>query len=316
MGVTGLPIIFEGLSSPLPLAALGQAGVWTLLVGVAAAGAGLTAWQQIRHRRMARRYRQLRADLTGANERAASSRAEKTQILRVATQEIAAPVKELGAHLETFANSANLSHEHQLTIEQLRSDLGRVHRAVQALEQLQHLETRSRSAVLTTVNVGAVAIEAVSSVHALADAKRVRLSCPSAAHTSLALADPHILRRALENLIRDAIEVTPSGGTVTLSAYQTSDRALITVADEGPGTAVTDQAMLLDQSGNSRPPFDSGNVRLNLAMVHNLVKGMQGWFWSQGDPGRGTTHVIELSLAPPASPELGHRSARSSKTGA
>lgn len=279
------------------LLALGSASMWSLLGFAAIAGAALSVWQQLRVRKLEERYRQLRADLTAANERAASSRGEKVQILRVAVQEIAVPVQQLGAHLDSLAKGTNLPHDQLLTVQQLQGDLKRVQSAVLALEQLQTLESRSRAAMLTSVNVGAVVIEAITAARPIADAKRVRLSSPASAHTCLAQADPQILRKALENLMCDAIEVTPSGGTVTLSVYRTSDRVLVTVADEGPGIAVTDQAMLLDQSGNSRPPFDGSSVRLNLAMVHNLVKAMQGYLWSQGDPGRGTTHVIELALA-------------------
>jgi signal transduction histidine kinase len=279
--------------------ALSSGSIWSLLGFAVIAGTLASIWQQLRVRKLEERYRQLRTDLTAANERAASLRGEKVQILRVAVQEIATPVQQLGAHLDSLANGTNLPHEQLLTIQQLQGDLKRVQSAVQAFEQLQTLETRSRSAVLTSVNVGAIVIEAITSAHPAADAKRVRLSSPASAHTCLAQADPQILRKALENLMRDAIEVTPAGGTVAISVYRTSDRVLVTVADEGPGTAVADQAMLLDQSGNSRPPFDGSSVRLNLAMVHNLVKAMQGYLWSQGDPGRGTTHVIELALAEP-----------------
>jgi signal transduction histidine kinase len=272
-----------------------------LLAGLsllACVGAGLCVWQERRFRRAKADFQKLRKDFTSANERAAGSKGEKTQVLRIALQSIGVPLKELRDDVERLAGAkGELSGDLQSTVARLQSEYARITDALRALEDLATLETRSRSLNLVPLNVGAVLLEAVAHVRSAADSRQVRVSVPAPTKTSTVLADADVLRRALENLLLDAIEVTPGRGTVTVSLFQAPDRVLVTVADEGPGTVVQDQATLLDQSGHSRPPLQAGNARLNLAMVHNLVKAMDGWLWSQGEPGRGTTHVIELPTA-------------------
>jgi signal transduction histidine kinase len=262
---------------------------------------GAAAWQLRLLIAANRRNRKLQSELAAASERAASHRGEKTQILRIAMQEMAEPLRLVAHQVGELSSFSSLDAPARERLEVLRGELSRVQNAIGALEEVHGLDERTRSLRLTDVNVGAVLLEAVANVERRAEAKHVRVSVPPPAHTSIARADPEILRKAMINLLRDAIEVTPPGRTVAVSVYSTADRVLITFGDEGPGVIVADQATLLDQSGNSRPPMETGDLRLNLAMVHNLIKAMDGWLWSQAEPGRGTTHVIELSLAAPQS---------------
>lgn len=285
---------------PLLIITTGTASV-LLMLSVATFGAAsfIAVRQQRRTREVYHQYQRVEADFTRVNERAASYRGEKTQILRIATQDLAVPFADLVTEIEQLTTTANkLPPECGARVQQIGELTGRMRRAVAALKEFQTLDERSQSLSLGPVNVGAILSEAVSQMRSTAEGKQVRLSLPAPSNTSIAIADAQVLRKSLENLISDAVEVTPAGGAVSLSLYQTPDRVLITVSDEGPGAAVTDQAQLLSQSGHSRPPFEhtEGRARLNLAMVHNLIKAMDGWLWSQSEPGRGTTHVVELAL--------------------
>lgn len=289
------------LSSSSPLAVTTIAAGLLLVASLAAFGAAtfVAVRQQRRCRELDSRYHRLHADFSRVNERAASYRGEKTQILRIATQDLAEPFTRLSAEIDGLkALVSQLPAECSSHVHQLGELSSRMRRAMGALKEIQILDERSQSLSLGPVNVGAVLTEAVAQIRRTAEGKQVRLSLPAPSNTSIAIADANVLRKSLENLIGDAIEVTPPGAAVSLSLYQTPDRVLITVSDEGPGAAVTDQAQLLSQSGHSRPPFETseGRARLNLAMVHNLIKAMDGWLWSQSEPGRGTTHVVELAL--------------------
>lgn len=294
------------LAPPAPCLAAATASIAVLSVLLVAGGAvGYAVWLERRRRQLKHDYRRLRGDLTHANERAASLRGEKNQILRLAMQDLAAPLDQLSQDVDELAGRG-LSEDASETLRLVREDVERMRRALAALNELQALEDRSRSLTLAPVNVGAVLVEAVAINRDAAEKKEVRISVPPPRRTSLATADADVLRKVFENLIHDAVEVTPSGSAVSLSVYETSDRVLITVSDDGPGVAVEDQAQLLSQSGSSRPPMGHAELgpRLNLGMVHNLVKAMDGWLWTQGEPGHGTTHVVELALAPAPKPAI------------
>ena len=276
-------------------------GAIVFLAGIA----GAIAYAVVEHRRFLTtraELKRLRGDYTRANERAASVRGEKGHILRLVQQEIAAPLNTLKEQLDQARARASEMMASGTLLDSLQGaaeNAERIGRGVWSLAEIQTLDDRSRAVLLGTINVNTVVMEAAGSAREAAEKKNIRVSIPAPTKVSLARGDATILRKVLAALIFQAIEVSPSGAAVSLSFYQTEDRVLITVSDEGPGSVSADQAHILAQSGDSRPPFGvmgTSASPLNLAMAHNLVKAMQGWLWSQTEPGRGTTHVLELPL--------------------
>lgn len=289
MALLHLRIVAESLGS-----AWGVAG---LCVALTCAAGILIFIQERRLRRLRAEFRKLRADLTRANERAASSRGEKAHILRLTLEDLAEPLAVIEGSLEGAQKTQGQLESQE--VKDLLAQTHRMRRTLTSLHDLQALDVRSKAATFAPINVGAILHEAVSAAQSLAEKNSVRLSLPALSKGALARADAGILRKVLTNLLSQAIAVSPRQSAVSLSFYTTSDRVLITVNDEGPGATVIDQAHMLSESGESRPPMPPQNegAPLNLAMIHNLIGAMEGFFWSQSEPGRGTTHVIELPLA-------------------
>src|SRR5439155_23127193 len=48
-------------------------------------------------------------------------------------------------------------------------------------------------------------------------------------------ADPELLHRALSNLVLNAMDAMPHGGTLTLRTHQNGDRVFVEVSDTGSG---------------------------------------------------------------------------------
>ncbi len=119
----------------------------------------------------------------------------------------------------------------------------------------------------------------------------VALSAPA----SLPLeADPDQLRRALGNLVKNALEASQAGdGPVLVAASQEGARARVTVTDAGQGIGRELGGPELARSLGSQKARGSG---LGLPIAHKILHEHGGSLRLLPLPGRGTQAVIELPL--------------------
>jgi two-component system, NtrC family, nitrogen regulation sensor histidine kinase NtrY len=104
--------------------------------------------------------------------------------------------------------------------------------------------------------------------------------------------DPELLHRALSNIILNAIEAMPNGGTINLRGNHRQDSIRMEIADTGSGLAPEESAQLFTPYYTSKP-HGSG---LGLAIVQSIVSDHGGRISAVSEPGRGTTFIIELPV--------------------
>lgn len=108
------------------------------------------------------------------------------------------------------------------------------------------------------------------------------------------LADEGALRRALENLARNAAQAMPQGGTLSLGARMEGESAHLVVRDSGMGMDEATRARIFE-------PFFTrgrhGGTGLGLSIVERVVAGHGGRITVESAPGQGTTFVLHLPLA-------------------
>jgi len=109
------------------------------------------------------------------------------------------------------------------------------------------------------------------------------------ARTTIA-ADPDLLHRALSNLVLNAIEAMPEGGTLALSACAWDDGVRIEVADSGKGMTAEEAAQLFTPYYTTK----TQGTGLGLAIVQSIVSDHGGRVRVLSEPGRGTAFIIEL----------------------
>lgn len=103
-------------------------------------------------------------------------------------------------------------------------------------------------------------------------------------------ADPEQLRRALRNLMLNAMDAMPKGGRVTLRTNAIKDTVIIEVADTGEGLTPEEQARLFTPYYTTK----QHGTGLGLAIVQSVVSDHGGKISVESEPGRGTTFRIEL----------------------
>ncbi|HYB40159.1 MAG TPA: ATP-binding protein [Candidatus Methylomirabilis sp.] len=105
--------------------------------------------------------------------------------------------------------------------------------------------------------------------------------------------DPDQIKRAVLNLVDNAVEAVTQTGEVTVQTLWLPEagRARIVVADDGPGIAAEDKEKLF-------VPYFSTKVTgmgLGLPIVHQIVTDHGGTIWVEDNPPHGSRFVIELA---------------------
>jgi two-component system nitrogen regulation sensor histidine kinase NtrY len=129
---------------------------------------------------------------------------------------------------------------------------------------------------------------------------QAQLSSPGSAPTECKLdlagfmepvaADSELLHRAFSNLVLNATDAMPEGGTLTLRTRQDGDRAFVEISDTGKGLTPAECERLFTPYYTSK----EHGTGLGLAIAQSVVSDHGGRISVRSQPGLGTTFLIEL----------------------
>ena len=108
------------------------------------------------------------------------------------------------------------------------------------------------------------------------------------------MGDESELREVLVNLVFNAVDAMPQGGTLTLSTRESAGTVEIAVADTGTGMTEEVRSRVFDPFFTTKGKAGMG---LGLAVSYGIVRRHEGSFEVESEVGKGTTFRIKL---PPA----------------
>ena len=119
---------------------------------------------------------------------------------------------------------------------------------------------------------------------------RVRAEAALAAHLGPVQADPDQMTRVLRNLILNAIDAMPEGGTLTVRTVALESGVRLEVSDTGQGLTPEESSRLFTPYYTTK----THGTGLGLAIVQSVVSDHHGRIAVESAPGKGTTFRIEL----------------------
>ncbi len=143
---------------------------------------------------------------------------------------------------------------------------------------------------ITDMDVAAVLRQTVSLMGMADSDKHIKTVEHIAANLPRARGNPDFLKQGLINIIKNAQEAMPDGGTLTISAASKGHMVEILVQDTGIGISRDKQSLIFS-------PFYSTKGKgsgLGLAMTKKIIEDMGGKLKLESEEGRGTTLSILL----------------------
>jgi signal transduction histidine kinase len=111
------------------------------------------------------------------------------------------------------------------------------------------------------------------------------------------VADEKRLRQAIYNLVTNAVQYTPQGGTITVSARREDENLTIAVADTGAGIPEVDVERLFNKFERGDQNIRETGAGLGLALVKSLIELHGGEILVLSAEGEGATIECRLPLA-------------------
>ncbi len=105
-------------------------------------------------------------------------------------------------------------------------------------------------------------------------------------------ADPTFIRRALTNLVNNAIQAMPDGGKLEIAGYTHDGFVSLTVADTGVGISEEVKSKLFTPMYTTKAKGQG----LGLAVVKRLVEAQGGNVYFESEMGKGTKFIMKLPL--------------------
>jgi signal transduction histidine kinase len=146
---------------------------------------------------------------------------------------------------------------------------------------------RQRDPVMTEIDAGALVDEALG---VLPPPTGISVDRRATAAPVVAVADRDMLRQVLLNLVGNAYQAMPEGGTVTVALVDTGETAQIRVSDTGIGMNDEVRAKLFE-------PFFTTKARgvgLGLAVCKRLIDAHGGTIAVDSLPGAGSTFTLDV----------------------
>ncbi|HMG54260.1 MAG TPA: ATP-binding protein, partial [Kofleriaceae bacterium] len=153
------------------------------------------------------------------------------------------------------------------------------------------------------LDVSAIARDVLDVLAGRADQAAVTMTLDGAA--TAVHGDGRRLKEALLNLVANAIEATPSGGTVALRLRNGGGSVVLEIRDSGRGIAPED----LERIGTPFFTTRSKGTGLGVTLAQGVIQQHGGTLGYTSTLGHGTTATITLPVKPQATPEPAARAA-------
>jgi signal transduction histidine kinase len=150
--------------------------------------------------------------------------------------------------------------------------------------------------VRSPLDLGALLSRIIDDAQPQADAAGIRLIAEASPAPVTVRGDSHLLTRAIENLLDNALRHTPEGGTVRVTWQEAGREVRISVIDSGPGIAVEDLPHLFEPlyRGESSRNRETGGAGLGLTIARRIIETHGGTLSASNAPSGGAVFTATL----------------------
>ncbi|MFI7415947.1 sensor histidine kinase [Nonomuraea sp. NPDC049684] len=246
-----------------------------------------------------------RESATAARESATAARRSEEVMRRFmadASHELRTPLTSIRGFAELFrlGEEKDLAEAARL-LSRIEGQAARMGLLVEDMLLLARLDQR-RELARRPVDLLSLAATAVIDAQTLAPDRRIELvRLDGGEGEVLVTGDESRLGQVVGNLVSNALQHTPPGTPFEVRVGLDGERAVVEVADEGPGFPPEVAERVFERFYRADPARGVGGAGLGLSIAATLVEAHGGVVMAEGEPGKGA--LFRVLLPPAGSPE-------------
>ncbi len=225
----------------------------------------------------------------------------KSEFISTVSHELRTPMTSIKgyADLLMLGMAGSLSEQQRHFVSIIRNNAERMVALVNDLLDISRIESGRVQLDLRALHIHEVVEQVAHTLLGRAQSKGLTLQIEVPADLPLVWGDGNRVTQILTNLISNAIQYTPPGGRVTVSAHLNGDMLEISVADTGIGISKENQRKIFDRFFRADDPLvqETPGTGLGLPITASLVQMHGGQIWVESELGEGSTFTFTLPLA-------------------
>ena len=222
----------------------------------------------------------------------------KSQFVSNVSHELRTPLSNMKLYLELLRYGQPAKREQYMNT--LEHETGLLQRLIDDLLQLSRLDLDRAQPDMEVTDAGQLVKSLLDDRAALVARKELSLQVHISTQLPPVLVDPRMLAQVISNLVTNATNYTPAGGTITISVEASDGDAgrwvTIAVEDTGAGITVEDKKRLFERffRGKAAQTRHVPGTGLGLAICQEIVRRHDGKITVESEPGSGSTFTVWL----------------------
>jgi len=210
------------------------------------------------------------------------------------SHELRTPLTSIRGFLQGIIDGAVPQEEQHRYLDLALSELERLNRLANDLLDLASLESGRFQLQLGQHDAFELARRALIKLEPLMMNKRLEVNADLPEQSGMARLDPDRFEQVLVNLLSNAAQFTPEGGSIRLEGRVASDELSVAITDTGPGIAPEQLPHIWDRFYRGDRSRTVRGTGLGLTIARYLVEAHRGRIKVDSTPGKGSTFTITL----------------------
>lgn len=222
----------------------------------------------------------------------------KDHFVATVSHDMRAPLNNISGFALSLTDYGDLNEKQTMFVERIVTVTNQMMDLVNDLLELARIDTQ-KDPIQQDCNMVEIVTEIIQEYEAIASASNISLILTSENDIQAISGDAKQLRRAISNLIDNAIKFSSQDHAVYITINNKPNHVAIAVRDEGAGIAVSDLPYIFDKfyRGRNVNGTTSG-TGLGLALVRSIAEAHDGHVEVKLHKEQGSEFVLQLPVTP------------------